>query len=52
MDREKIPRVIEGTETFVLDPEDEDQECTRPCCRAEPGPEGPDHWGHWLKPPA
>ena len=47
MDRDKIPRTITGTATFVTDPEDDDQECARPCCREA---DIPTHWGQWLRP--
>ncbi|WP_156178535.1 hypothetical protein [Saccharothrix sp. ST-888] len=47
MDREKIPRILEGTGTFVVDPEDDERECAQSCCRrADP----PTHWGQWLRP--
>ncbi|MFB7668776.1 hypothetical protein ACFC1R_33455 [Kitasatospora sp. NPDC056138] len=47
MEPEKIPRMIEATGTFVLDPEDDERECVRSCCRpADP----PTYWGHWLRP--
>ncbi|GAA2240351.1 MULTISPECIES: hypothetical protein [Kitasatospora] len=46
MDREKPPRTIHGRDTFVIDPEDDEQECSRPCCRpADPPP----RWGQWLR---
>jgi len=51
MDREKIPRTIAGTGTFVTDPEDEVQapeaECPRPCCR-EDLDSSPGYWG-WRR---
>ncbi|MDH6128288.1 hypothetical protein [Kitasatospora sp. GP82] len=47
MDREKIPRTICAVDTFVIDPEDDEQECTRPCCRKA---DASTHWGQWLRP--
>ncbi|WP_157537806.1 hypothetical protein [Kitasatospora azatica] len=52
MDRKKIPRTIDATGTFVIDPEDEapsphETHCARPCCRPV---EAPSHWGQWLRP--
>ncbi|GAA1994458.1 hypothetical protein [Kitasatospora viridis] len=49
MERKKVPRVVEATDTYVIDPEDEVVECTRPCCQA--AEQVPQHWGQWLRPP-
>ncbi|AUG76944.1 hypothetical protein CFP65_2086 [Kitasatospora sp. MMS16-BH015] len=63
MPRDKIPRVIAGTDTFVTDPEDETEEGDPPYCLGPDGvagaagpadadsdEEASSHWGQWLRP--
>jgi hypothetical protein len=52
MERKKVPRTIDATDTYVIDPEDVwpqpvAPQPTRPC---GPAAELPPHWGQWLRP--
>ena len=61
MERDKVPRVIAGTDTFVTDPEDEGSDGSPPHrldldhqdeagVDPEPDEEASSHWGQWLRP--
>ncbi|WP_441246373.1 hypothetical protein [Kitasatospora sp. McL0602] len=56
MERDKIPRVIAGSSTFVTDPEDEGAEgggppyCHDSDSTSDADEEASSHWGQWLRP--